>query len=333
MKIYIAGPMRGIPYYNFPAFDHARDDLLAYGHEVVSPADLDRRAANFEASRLPAETDWSAVPEGFDLKACCARDLEALLTCDAIYMLPGWQKSRGAMAEWSVAVWRGLGVMGDVGEVGPAPVKASNPKDALGVRKVPFSVLPWRVLHGVALAMLEGACKYGRHNYRAVGVRASVYFDAAVARHLSQWWEGEDLDADSGVHHVDKAMACLMVLRDSMLQGNPVDDRPMRGGLDIAPHNARAAALMDQYQDKQPHHYCIGDDGAGSPVGDSLTARASAAAVPLFNCCGAVTHAMADRLAYIAAKLSPLYNAGASAEEFGAALRSDASQTSTGDQP
>lgn len=135
----------------------------------------------------------------------------------------------------------------------------ANPKDAVGARKIPFSVLPWRVLHRVALAMLEGACKYGRHNYRAAGVRASVYFDAVVARHLSAWWEGEDIDADSGLSHIDKAISGLMVMRDSMLQGNFVDDRPLSGALDFAELNAAAAALIDKHADKAPKHYTIAD--------------------------------------------------------------------------
>jgi hypothetical protein len=145
---------------------------------------------------------------------------------------------------------------------GNKDVPTLNPKDAIGVRKVAFSVLPWRVLHRVALAMLEGALKYGRHNYRAAGVRASVYFDAVVARHLSQWWEGEDTDAESGLHHIDKAIAGLMVLRDSMLQGNFIDDRPITGpadSLDFAELNKLADALHERHADKSPRHYTIAD--------------------------------------------------------------------------
>jgi len=52
--------------------------------------------------------------------------------------------------------------------------KDTNPKDACGTKKVPFSVLPWQVLAEIGLALLEGARKYGRHNYRVAGVRASV---------------------------------------------------------------------------------------------------------------------------------------------------------------
>lgn len=132
-----------------------------------------------------------------------------------------------------------------------------NPKDAIGSRKLPLSVLPFRVLCGVALAMLEGALKYGRHNYRAAGVRASVYFDAVVGRHLMSWWEGEDIDPDSGLSHIDKAIAGLMVLRDSMLEGNFVDDRPPRGNVDMAAFNAQAAAMMERHADKHPKHWSI----------------------------------------------------------------------------
>ncbi|MGA0610090.1 dATP/dGTP diphosphohydrolase domain-containing protein [Caldimonas sp. KR1-144] len=141
-------------------------------------------------------------------------------------------------------------------------VKDTNPKDAVGVRKAPLSALPWRVLWHVGLAMLEGALKYGRHNYRAAGTRASVYFDAIVSRHIGPWWEGEDIDPDSGKHHLDKAIAALMVLRDSMLEGNWVDDRPPRGLRpgDLDQLNTEAGALIDRYAGRDVHHYTIADD-------------------------------------------------------------------------
>lgn len=145
------------------------------------------------------------------------------------------------------------------GEVAGATGKDTNPKDLVGSRKAPLSTLPFRVLWRVGLAMLEGMCKYGRHNYRAVGVRASVYFDAVVSRHIGPWWEGEDIDADSGFHHLDKAIAALMVLRDSMLQGNWTDDRPPRAKEDLAHLNMEAARIVDQHADKRPHHFTIAD--------------------------------------------------------------------------
>jgi hypothetical protein len=103
--------------------------------------------------------------------------------------------------------------------------KPTNPKDAVGIRKAGLSVVPANVLLELSVAMTEGAAKYGRHNWRTGGVRASVYYDATM-RHLMCWWEGEDKDPDSGLSHVTKAIASLTVLRDAMLQGTCTDDRP-----------------------------------------------------------------------------------------------------------
>jgi hypothetical protein len=103
--------------------------------------------------------------------------------------------------------------------------KDINPKDALAGKKAPLSTLPTAVMYDVALAMLEGARKYGRHNYRVMGVLASVYYDAAMG-HITSWWEGEDIDPKSGLHHLDKAMASLAVVRDGIHMENWVDDRP-----------------------------------------------------------------------------------------------------------
>jgi hypothetical protein len=118
--------------------------------------------------------------------------------------------------------------------------KETNPKDAVAAAqgRLQFSVIPWRavprmpatpsewvVYTEVALAMAEGAWKYGRHNYRVAGVRASVYFDAAM-RHLVALELGEEIDPDSGVHHYAKALAGLLVLRDAIIGGMCTDDRP-----------------------------------------------------------------------------------------------------------
>lgn len=104
-------------------------------------------------------------------------------------------------------------------------VKDTNPKDAIGSSKPPLSTVSQTVVAEMGVAMLEGALKYGRHNYRVIGVRASIYYDACQ-RHLNKWWEGQDIDLDSGLSHVTKAMASLMVLRDAMIQGMLNDDRP-----------------------------------------------------------------------------------------------------------
>lgn len=126
--------------------------------------------------------------------------------------------------------------------------KPSNPKDIFGSNKASLSMVPSGVLMELALGMQEGALKYGRHNYRAIGVRGSIYYDAAI-RHLMAWWEGEDLDPQSGagLHHVSKAIASLTVLRDAMINNKFNDDRPPKmadGWLDKA--NDVAKSLNDK---------------------------------------------------------------------------------------
>lgn len=138
----------------------------------------------------------------------------------------------------------------------PAPErKDTNPKDAVGTAKVPFSTVPAQVVAEVGLAMLEGALKYGRHNYRTAGVRASVYYDAAI-RHLAAFWEGQDIDPDSGLSHLVKAMACCVVLRDSQFRGNWTDDRPPKASSEdwVKDLNAKAAALLRKYPNPLPAH-------------------------------------------------------------------------------
>ena len=114
MRIYIAGPMRGIPYYNFPAFDAARYKLIQEGNIVVSPADLDR-SAGFNAMELPSTSDWNAIPSGFDFNDCVDRDLQAVRDCEALCLLRGWEKSKGACAEKALAEWLGKTIIVDVG--------------------------------------------------------------------------------------------------------------------------------------------------------------------------------------------------------------------------
>ncbi len=85
------------------------------------------------------------------------------------------------------------------------PKKDGNPKTSVGSRKFSLSVMSSAVTAEIAVGMLEGARKYGRHNWRDEGAMASVYWDAAC-RHLIKWWEGEDIDPDSGLPHVVKAI-------------------------------------------------------------------------------------------------------------------------------
>ena len=126
--------------------------------------------------------------------------------------------------------------------------KDTNPKEALGIRKVPLHAVPVKPLLELGLAMLEGGRKYGSHNYREAGVRYSTYFDATI-RHLFAWWEGEDIDPDSGLPHIVKIMADMTVLRDSQHMGNGVDDRPVQypNGINMEEFNQKASHIIDKY--------------------------------------------------------------------------------------
>ena len=142
--------------------------------------------------------------------------------------------------------------------------KETNPKDAVGVKKAPISTVSGAVLAELGLAMMEGALKYGRHNYRIAGVRASVYRDS-IWRHLLAWWDfGQDTDPDSGLSHITKAIAGLMVLRDGMILDNWVDDRPPPMPIKLLKEYDRmAAALIDKYPNPKPAftHYDVKTKG------------------------------------------------------------------------
>lgn len=138
--------------------------------------------------------------------------------------------------------------------------KATNPKDLIGTRKAPLSTVPMGVVVEMGVGMLEGAAKYGRHNYRCAGVRSSVYFDALM-RHMIAWWEGEDIDQDSGLSHVTKALCTLAVLRDAQMQGMATDDRPPRSASFYPALNTKAGETIDKHADKSPRHFTIADTG------------------------------------------------------------------------
>ena len=102
-RIYVAGPMTGYPRWNFDAFAEATEKLRAAGYEVVSPAEND----------LALGFDPDAPVEDFtedDYTEALQRDLEIIQTVDAIALLPGWHRSRGANVEVRLAKMLGLPV-------------------------------------------------------------------------------------------------------------------------------------------------------------------------------------------------------------------------------
>ncbi len=98
-SIYIAGPMRGYPLYNFPAFDAAALQLRKDGWFVYNPAELDRVIGVHEYT--------DPLPKDF-IRGAMTRDCTAICKCDAIALLPGWELSSGAAVELTLARFLGL---------------------------------------------------------------------------------------------------------------------------------------------------------------------------------------------------------------------------------
>lgn len=112
MKIYVAGPMRGIPEFNFPSFHAAAAKLRAEGHEVFNPAERDIKVHGADISKGNATGDeaLATAQHGFNLREALKDDLEFIcLHADAVALLPGWNSSRGAIAEAATA--RALGLL------------------------------------------------------------------------------------------------------------------------------------------------------------------------------------------------------------------------------
>lgn len=105
MKIYLAGPMRGYPNWNFALFDEIRDQLTQAGHHVFSPAEQ-CRALGY----LPDEDSAYPHQEGGreHLKHVMLCDIACIYAADALALLPGWQTSRGATVEVALAQFLGL---------------------------------------------------------------------------------------------------------------------------------------------------------------------------------------------------------------------------------
>ncbi len=101
MKIYVSGPMRGKPDFNFPAFIHAANLLRLEGHEVVDPAQtsLDyARAVGRPLEHIPFHEFMRVI------------DIPVLTQVEAICVLEGWEHSVGARIEVLTAWAMGLSI-------------------------------------------------------------------------------------------------------------------------------------------------------------------------------------------------------------------------------
>ncbi len=143
----------------------------------------------------------------------------------------------------------------------PATV-AENPKDAIGSNKLPLHLFSAAGVAMGCLGKLDGALKYGRGNYRAADIRYTIYLDA-IKRHCDALLEGEDVDPESGLHHICHILAGADILADTYAGKTLIDDRNFKGGYwrgfvnDLTGHVKR---LKEKHLEKNPRHYTVKDN-------------------------------------------------------------------------
>lgn len=273
-KLYIAGPMRGIPEFNFPAFDVATDLLATAGHYPINPADHDR-ANGFNPRGMTGHEDLAEL--GFSLPDALTWDLQQVAEADGVAVLEGWEKSKGARAEVATALALGKLVatvtewtypegqrtyIGEFAQGGfvsvpvridpheqiiPAAEVRSYGKKFLdelrkpiqpqtsevrttsatggekGTKPERYDLIPVEALAQVARLYGRGAAKYAAHNWRKGYEWSKSY--AAMQRHATQFWAGEDIDEEMQLPHLASVIFHAMALLVFMEEHRGFDDR------------------------------------------------------------------------------------------------------------
>ena len=245
-RTYIAGPMRGIKDFNFPAFDTAAKMLAEYGYEPINPADHDREGG-FEGIGMTGNEPLSDR-EDFDLRETLKWDLEQVSHADYVAVLPGWEKSSGARAEVSLANALGVkvySVLALASDFGPrtqdlvyltslfgeeAPQQqtgevrtTSATGGEKGTKPERYDLIPVEALAQVARLYGRGAAKYAAHNWRKGYEWSKSY--AAMQRHATQFWAGEDIDEEMQLPHLASVIFHAMALLVFMEEHRDFDDR------------------------------------------------------------------------------------------------------------
>ena len=116
MRIYCSGPMTGLPDHNKAAFSAAAEKLRAQGHFVINPAELSALFGTAEDLADSFECLYRGMSQVRNRTSQIARavmdaDLAAVRSCNAIYLLHGWETSRGAKRELAEAIDHGLTIL------------------------------------------------------------------------------------------------------------------------------------------------------------------------------------------------------------------------------
>ncbi len=137
-RAYLAGPMTGIPQFNFPLFDAVAHDLRVAGWDIVSPAELDDPETRAAALASEDGNPGDSALNGETWADFLARDVKLIADeVDAVILLPGWEASKGARLEAFIASLSGH------------KVYFHEPACEIGVQEVPEARLH-ALLHAAA---------------------------------------------------------------------------------------------------------------------------------------------------------------------------------------
>ena len=240
--------MRGIDKWNFPAFDAAAASLRAYDVGVISPAEMDRELGL-------NENDYPDLPEWFTVEDALKRDFEAIDSCTGVCFLPGWENSSGAKEELQHAIKQGknlylyagadarpmmqaappdkmlhwAGLLPEHYHVRPSDTGEVRSVNALtggekGVKPARFDLIPVGPLTALAVHYGVGANKYADRNWEKGYEWGKSY--AALQRHLTAFWNGEDIDEDTGSPHLAAVVFHAFAMLEWGRTHPELDDRP-----------------------------------------------------------------------------------------------------------
>ena len=238
MKVYLAGPMSGIEAFNRPAFEKVAEFLRGEGFQVVSPAEVDGLDDQASQNASP-DGDHSALLEPYH--SYLERDLDIIRTgnFDLIVTLDGWEKSPGANREVGFAAALGVPQVDFalydpfVGfdlpkEFVPYELNPERQRQVTGgvkdnASKSRVDLIPSKPLIGVGHVLAFGAKKYKPNNWR-LGLRWSDTLASAM-RHLLAFADGEDIDPETKLPHIDQALCQVLFQSEYFHTNTGIDDR------------------------------------------------------------------------------------------------------------
>jgi hypothetical protein len=171
---------------------------------------------------------------------------------------PGWPTNDREYA-------RAVKYIGDIESPSLVPkvdprLKPTNPKDAIGDKKVPLWLCSPIAKAHWAVAQFVGMVKYGAWNWRSAGIRSSIY-TSAIQRHIDAYVSGEEVDPIDQTSHLGHIMACAAILLDAKAAGKLNDDRPPSVAIreTYAAVEKQMALARENYKDMNPRHFMIAD--------------------------------------------------------------------------